>query len=217
MLNVRRFVDLSMAITARTPVYPGDPEPRIKVFTTLARDGYNLHELYLGSQTGTHCDAPFHFKDDGATIEQMDLGLFFGPGVVVRVTDKPPEGRITLDDVRPYEARLTPGTIVLFNTNWYRRAGTEEFFRHPYLTPDAALYLLDRGIRTVAIDAINIDPTGGTEFPVHDIWAAANGIIAENLANADRITAERFYLALFPLKLVGGDGAPCRAVALEVD
>jgi len=172
--------------------------------------------VHLGTQTGTHIDAPFHFRDHGATVDRMPLELTVGPAVVVDVTGKEPGARITLADLEPQRPRLAPGRIVLFVTGWYRHAGTERFFEHPYLAADVVQAILNAGVRTIAIDTLNADFTGGEEFPVHDMFADAGGFIAENLANTGALTpGVTPLLFLLPLNLVGCDGAPVRAVALE--
>ena len=211
-----RLVDLSLPLTEATPIYPGDPEPKIFPATTVAADGYNLSHVHLGTQTGTHIDAPFHFRDDGATVDRMPLGLTAGAGVVVPVPGKAPGEQITPADLEPHRARLGPGRIVLFATGWYRHAGTARFFEHPYLAAEVGEALLAAGVRTIAIDTLNADFTGGEEFPIHDMFADAGGFIAENLAGTDELTpGVEPFLLLLPLNLVGCDGAPVRAVALE--
>jgi kynurenine formamidase len=197
-------------------VFPGDPEPKIFTATTVENDGYNLSHVHLGTQTGTHIDAPFHFRDDGATVDRMPLELTVGPGVVVPVSGKTPGARITLEDLKPYRERLAPGRIVLFATGWYAHAGTALFFEHPYLAAEVGEAILAAGVRTLAIDTLNADFTGGEEFPIHDMFAAAGGFIAENLAGTSGLTpGVEPLLILLPLNLVGRDGAPIRAVALE--
>jgi len=95
-------------------------------------------------------------------------------------------------------------------------AGTETFFRHPYLEASVGRALLDAGVTTIAIDTLNADFTGGEEFPIHEMFAAAGGLIAENLAGtAGLAPAPEPLLLLLPLNIVGCDGAPVRAVALE--
>lgn len=211
-----RLVDLSHPLTENVPIYPGDPEPRIFTATTVADDGYNLSYVQIGTQTGTHIDAPYHFRDHGATVDRMPLELTVGPGVVVRVPEREPGARITLVDLEPYRGRLAPGRIVLFATGWYENAGTPRFFEHPYLSADVGRTLLDAGVRTIAIDTLNADHTGGEEFPIHDMFADAGGFIAENLAGTANLTpGVEPLLLLVPLNLVGCDGAPVRAVALE--
>ena len=214
--SAARLVDLSHPLTEQVPIYPGDPEPRIFTATTVADDGYNLSHVQIGTQTGTHIDAPFHFRDEGATVDRMPLELTVGPAVVVPVPGKAPGERITLADLEPHRARLGPGRIALFATGWYEHAGTELFFEHPYLDASVGEALLEAGVRTLAIDTLNADFTGGEEFPIHDMFADAGGFIAENLAGTARLTpGVEPLLLLLPLNLVGCDGAPVRAVALE--
>jgi kynurenine formamidase len=211
-----RLIDLSHPLTESVPIYPGDPDPRIFTATTVSADGYNLSHVHIGTQTGTHIDAPFHFRDHGATVDLMPLEITIGPAVVVPVPGKEPGEQISLADLEPHEDRLAPGHIVLFATGWYEHVGTERFFDHPYLAADAGRAILDAGVRTIAIDTINADSTGGDEFPIHDMFADAGGFIAENLAGTAGLTpGVEPLLILLPLNLVGCDGSPVRAVALE--
>ena len=65
----------------------------------------------MGTQTGSHVDAPYHFSNEGATIDQMELDFFLGDAIVVRVTDKKAEEAITMEDIEPYKEQITPGKI----------------------------------------------------------------------------------------------------------
>ncbi|WP_218029573.1 cyclase family protein [Aneurinibacillus danicus] len=215
-MKIDKIVDLSLPLTNDTPIYPGDPEPNISVATTLENEGYNLHYVHLGSQTGSHVDAPYHFSNEGQRIDESDLRLFVGTGVVIPVTGKGEEEEITLQDVEPYLDQLAPGKIVLFHTGWSQYAGEEKFFRHPYVHIDVIHEMIRRGIRTFFIDTINIDRTGGTEFPVHDAVAEVNGIIAENLTNFGAIDFPNPLISAFPLRIIGSDGSPVRAVAMKI-
>ena len=91
----------------------------------------------------------------------MELDFFFGEAVVIRVTDKKPNEKITMDDVMPYDEKIREGTIILFNTNWYKKVGTEEFFEHPYVSIEVAEYLVNKGVRfLVSIRSMQIRPAG---------------------------------------------------------
>jgi len=215
MPTIKKIVDLSHALTANTPVYPGDPVPSFSVATTIENEGYNLFNVFLGSQTGSHVDAPYHFSNQGATIDKMDLKYFMGNGLIIDVSHKRGKEEILLDDIKNYERQIEIADIVLFKTNWYKKAGTAEFYGHPYLSKAGGEYLLSKGVRTAGIDVINLDATGGTQFPIHDMFSAANGIIAENLANLDQVDFETPFIIILPLKLIGCDGSPVRAVAVE--
>lgn len=128
MHKIKKIVDLSWEFTADTPIYPGDPEPSVTVATTLENEGYNLSTLVMGTQTGSHVDAPYHFSNEGATIDQMELDFFLGDAIVVRVTDKKAEEAITMEDIEPYKEQIIPGKIVLFNTNWYKKKRNRRIF-----------------------------------------------------------------------------------------
>jgi kynurenine formamidase len=214
MPQIKKIVDLSHPLTANTPVYPGDPVPAFSVATTIEKEGYNLFNVILGSQSGSHVDAPYHFSNTGATIDKMDLGYFMGNGLIIDVTHKKNKEEITLEEIKQYEKQIERAHIVLFKTNWYKKAGTQEFFDHPFLSKAAGEYLLSKGIKTVGIDTINLDNTGGTEFPIHDMFSAANGIIAENM---DSVDFDSPFIIFLPLKLIGCDGSPVRAVAVELN
>lgn len=217
MFKVKKYVDLTWDLTENTPIYPGDPEPKIEVATTIESDGYNLSGVFIGTQTGTHVDAPYHFSNEGETIENMELDFFFGEAVVVRVTNKKAQEEITMEDMEPYLDQITPGKIVLFNTNWYKKLGTDEFFEHPYVSEEVAKFVVEKGVRFICIDTINADQTGGTEFPVHDLFSEKRLMIGENMAYFDKIDFDNVVVAAFPLKIVGCDGSPVRAVAMEIE
>jgi kynurenine formamidase len=215
MPDIKKIVDLSHALTPDTPVYPGDPVPNFSFATTIENEGYNLFNVFLGSQTGSHVDAPYHFNNQGATIDKMDLKHFIGRGLIIDVTHKKSKEEITLEEIAKYEKQIEQADIVLFKTNWYKKAGTDEFYDHPFLSKAGGEYLLAKRIMTAGIDTINLDNTGGTEFPIHEMYAKAGGIIAENLANLDSVDFVSPFIIFLPLKLTGCDGSPVRAVAID--
>jgi kynurenine formamidase len=127
-MQVRRIVDLSVPIGPDTQVYPGDPQPQLTPQATLDRDGYNLLALHLGSQTGTHVDAPYHVRADGTRVDALDLALCTGPATVLDVSGAPPKTPITADLVGDLIADLTADVplrpILLIHTGWARHYGT---------------------------------------------------------------------------------------------
>ena len=208
-MHVRRVVDLSVPLDDRTPVWPGDPPVQLVPAATIAHDGYNLLAVHMGSQSGTHCDAPRHFRPDGPPIDELDLRLFAGPGVLVDVRGRPDRYPIGVPDLAPYLGRVGPGTIVVLHTG---RSDSD----HPYLGVDACRALLDRGIRTIGLDTPNIDETPSATYPCHHMVAAAGGVIVENLTNLAAVDFPDPFLSVLPLRLTGADGAPVRAVALDL-
>jgi len=216
MLPIDKIIDLSLPLNAHTPIYPGDPKPHISVATTIENEGYNLFNVHIGTQTGSHIDAPYHFNSAGSTVDNIDLKLCFGTGVVIDVSHKGNNEEISLADILPFAPAIEPNKIVLFKTGWDQKIGSDDFFQHPYLSVAGAKYLLENGIRSVAIDTINLDKTGGTSFPIHDMFAAAEGIIAENLANFGAIDFAQPLISIIPLPLSQCDGSPVRALAINI-
>lgn len=220
--RVRRLVDLSHPVQDGMPVYPGDPAVRVRPATTVAEHGYNVLHLQMGSQSGTHVDAPYHFLQDGARIDELPLELFLGPARVVDVRGKPPRGRIGWDDLSPHAEHLVPGCLLVLHTGWDEHWGTPAYLEHPFLTAEAADRIVAAGVRTVAVDALSIDETvvdgqaaGG--FAAHDAVLGAGGVIVENLCNLAALSTASLVLSVLPLRLAAADGAPVRAVGLELE
>jgi Predicted metal-dependent hydrolase len=210
-----RYVDLSVPITTGMPVYPGDPEVELRPAATVSAEGCNVLGLSMGSHTGTHVDAPYHVDDRLPTLDELPVGRFIGPAVVVDARDAAP--RAALGPERFAEV-ARPGAIVLVATGWSAHWGTETYQSHPYLDAEAARLLAEAGVGTVGIDALSVDPTPAEEFPAHLALCGAGVVIAENLANlAELLDAQAAGLAievsLLPLRLSRGDGSPVRAVA----
>jgi arylformamidase len=207
------LVDLSVPIETGMPVYPGDPEVSVGPALTMARDGVNVLGLHLGSQSGTHVDAPFHIDDALPALDELPLERFCGPAVVVDVRGLPPRSAIGAERFEGLEA-----AIVLVATGWSAYWGTDAYQAHPYLTEEAAVLLVERGVRTVGIDALSVDPTPAQDFPAHRVLCGAHAVIAENLTGLERLLdAQRrgrpIEVFMLPLRLPGADGAPVRAVA----
>jgi kynurenine formamidase len=220
-LSVRRIVDLSHPVDDDTPVYPGDPVARFTPAATLAADGYNVLHVRMGSQTGTHVDAPYHFLEEGARIDELPLDLFLGPAVVADVRGKPPHGRIEWSDLEPYADRLVPGRMLVLHTGWDEHWGTDAYFDHPFLTGDAAARVVAAGVRTLALDALSLDETvvDGVPrdgFAAHLAVLGAGGVIVENLRNLAAVGTPEPVVSVLPLRFAGADGAPVRAVAFEL-
>lgn len=218
-MKIVRVVDLSHSINAQTQVYPGDPQPRLSPHSTIAKDGFNLLSLQMGSQTGTHVDAPYHFDEDTERIDEIPLERFLGRGVLLNVTGLSDRSEISWQMISADAASLEAGDIALIHTGWSKHFGTERYFDHPYLSADACEKLLEMGVLTFGIDAINIDETPsdvfpGVGFPCHHLIAKKAGIISENLCNLEAIDFMNPLISLLPVKLEHADGAPVRAVAM---
>ncbi|MGD0717991.1 MAG: cyclase family protein [Thermoplasmata archaeon] len=205
------IIDISMPLSPGMAAFPGDPtlaEHRVRSID--GGDGYNVSALSLGTHAGTHVDPPLHFVPNGPGTDRLDLTAFNGPCEVVRVPDS--DGEIGIDAL----ARIPAGTTrVLFRTrNSTRWAQAPSFFPdYVALSVGAAHGLLEMGVRLVGIDALSIesDPTG--TFPVHHALLEHGALILEGLCLAEAAPGA-YELCCLPLKLVGGDGGPARAVLI---
>lgn len=106
------MVDLSAPVDEDVVTYPGDPTPRSAVHSTIARDGFNLLSVQMGSQSGTHVDAPYHCEEDAARIDEVPLGRFIGQGVVVDASTLGAREPITWEHVVPVAHRGADGAPV---------------------------------------------------------------------------------------------------------
>ncbi|MCI4357109.1 MAG: cyclase family protein [Thermoplasmata archaeon] len=206
-----RPIDVSMAVHPGMPSFPGDPAVVTAPVHRIDRgDPYNLSLWTFGSHTGTHVDPPLHFLPGGLATDALDLGVLNGP---CQVVDVEPGTRA----IGPAEVAKIPTrtTRVLFRTANSSRwaAGSAFFDDFVALSPSGAVALASTAVRLVGIDALSIesDPTG--KFPVHHALLGRGVLILEGLQLAGA-PAGSYELRCLPLRLAGGDGAPCRAVLL---
>lgn len=212
-----QVVDLTHELRSGVQVYPGDPEVTMTPALTVGDHGVNVLSLHLGSQSGTHVDAPFHVLDELATLEELDLARFVGRAAVVDATGLDPRSEIP--HRRFGETDYEGCSIVLVRTDWSDYFGTPTYLAHPYPAPSSLEFLLARGVSAIALDCLSLDRTpddpGEACLDNHYLWCRANGIIAENLTNLRSVSAETPYVSLLPMRLGPSDGAPIRAIAFS--
>jgi kynurenine formamidase len=215
MTSIKKIIDLNQTTYHDQPSYPGLPRIRINRLFTLPLDIANVSELHLHTHAGTHIDAPYHFEENGETLDNIPLDRLVGEAVVINLPKKPNEG-ITLEDLKKYEKQIKKDDIVIINTGWYKKRGfNKEWLKQwPYLTKEAAEWLRQKKIKAIGIDVCAIDQYGTQDFPAHHILLSANIPIIEELANLDEIKTERTFIVALPLKIVGSDAAPARVIAI---
>ena len=187
-------------------VYPGDPTMSLtRVQSLAAGDIANVSQMELGVHTGTHVDAPLHFVDGAPAVEALDLDLLVGPAQVVEVTGPGDIGPDALHAVGDGTERI------LFKTR-NSAAWADEAFYEDYasISPEAAARLVAVGVRLVGVDYLSV---GGVE--THQTLLRADVIAVEGL-DLRAIEPGWYTLICLPLKLVGADGAPARAVLVDL-
>lgn len=215
-----RAVDLSYNLEPTTPVYPGDLPVEIQVLESTrytrgdGRRTLNNSRINLGNHCGTHLDAPFHFYEEGKTIDQIDLDQCTGRALLVRLQGIGPKGQIELQHLSGHRAKLKEVRKVVLETGWSKQWGQPEYFSdHPVIAPSAADFLVECGVHLVGLDVPSVDVP---PFPIHLALLRNGMVILENLTNLAAIQSETFYLVAAPLKITGRDASPVRAIALEV-
>jgi arylformamidase len=210
-----RIIDLSHPLSEDTPAFPGDVPVKITIAdstqdTAPAQHRHlNCGQLSMSLHCGTHMDAPFHFFGDGQTIDQVPLDRCMGTAVLVKVSSD--LAAIEAKHVAGYESAIRASRRVVFNTGWHHRWNCQEYFtEHPVISGQAAQFLVDCGVVLVGVDTPSVDRP---PFEAHLTLLGNNVIIVENLTNLDAIETSTFELIAVPLRILGRDGSPVRAVA----
>ena len=238
-----KIVDLTHTLKSDINIYPDDPKFSAKPAFEFPRgDGCRVHALRLGTHTGTHIDAPYHFYKDGKKIDEVPLGWLIGRPVVIDISSLVgvrDRFRVEWEHLEEYEEEIRKAgqgdKILLIRTGWdtrFSRTRSQAYLLHPYFTGDVAAKLVEHGIRILGVDALSpdrtsIEPVWGedTERYGDDPWAlhhailGSGGLIVENLTNLKKITKEtpgkEWVVNFIPLKLGGLDGSPIRAYAVQ--
>jgi len=208
-----KVYDISLTLRPRMPVYPGESTPLLEPTSDMGRGAsYNVSRLTISSHPGTHIDAPRHFLADGASVDRIPIDVLVGPAHVLEMTV---EQEITAADLEA--AAIPPGTErILLKTRNSRLLDDEDFRRDfVYLTLDAARWLVERGVRLVAIDYLSVEAMDADPNIVHQTLLRAGVVIVEG-ADLRRVAPGPYLRACLPLKLEGADGSPVRAVLVEM-
>ncbi|MBI5226479.1 cyclase family protein [Candidatus Micrarchaeota archaeon] len=208
MFQYSKMFDISMPITESMPVYKGDPVPQLEWAKSLPADKSFVTRISFGAHTGTHVDAPMHFKLGAASLDDVPLSAFVGEALVVDATSDLPA--VTLETLK--KAGPKKGDIVLFKTcNSSENAWREDFVP---LSVEAAEYLAKTGVKTVGVDGLSVDKFRSGNHPVHHAILDKGLAIIEGLRLGE-VKAGRYFLVCLPLKLEGREAAPARAVLFE--
>jgi kynurenine formamidase len=212
-----RVIDLTMRITPSIRVYPGSPQPSFIPWSKFDRHGYDSEAMFMSTHTGTHVDAPSHFKPGLASIDMISTDRLVCNAVLIRA-EKSANQLIEEQDLGN---QISESDAVVIATGWEKRSSSRNYMsENPGLSEQAARYLARKRVNAVAIDCPSIDGGADSRFIAHNILLSCNILVVENLCNLNRVTSSRsrssatFTLIISPLKLGGATGSPARVLAL---
>jgi arylformamidase len=206
--------DISVGVSPDLPVWPGDPPIKLKRVLSIDNGSEaNVSRLEASVHIGTHIDAPLHFIGDGKSVDAIPLKSLIGRAYVV---DFKNAGLI--DEKLLEAAGIPPRTKrVLFKTrNSKLWAKGEKKFKRDYVAINeaGAKWLSRKSFQLVGVDYLSVAPFSDT-VPTHTELLKAGIILLEGL-DLSQISQGRYTLYCLPLKLIGSDGAPARAVLVGV-
>jgi kynurenine formamidase len=225
-----RVVFLSHVLTARAPVFPGDPPVEISPVATVAHDGYHLQRVASGEQAGTHWAAPAHFSPGEAAADQLDPADFFHPAVVVDARASAARDRdfaLGVAGLRRWEAAHGPvpeHAAVLLHTGHADRwddpaayLGTDDAggLHYPGFGVEAARWLIEqRGISALGTDTMGIDPGYDTTFAANRQLLHGHRMHLENLRGLGQLPPAGGWIIVGGTRISHGSGSPATVFGL---
>ena len=203
-----KIYDVTVPLSKELVIYPGDPPVRIERKSVINKNDskYNVSRISFGTHTGTHIDPPFHFIEDGITVDNLPLEMLIGRARVVEVTAP------RIDETVLEEFDFTADVRVLFKTRnsylWSKKTFVEDFV---YITPGAARALVNEGIKVVGLDYLSVEKFDAKEPETHLTLLRGGTLIIEGL-DLREVEPGDYELICLPLKIKDGDGAPARVV-----
>jgi arylformamidase len=198
--------DITPAVSPRLRVWPGDTPPSRQVLCDMHRgDNITLSTLHATVHLGAHADAPSHYGTDAPAIHERGLDYYLGPCQVMRL-NVPPRTRITPamlpEPIRAPRVLLATGTYP-----------DPEHFNEDFaaLAPELVERLHGQGVKLVGIDTPSVDLFDSKDLPGHKQFLKYDMAILEGLLLKD-VPEGLYELIALPLKLVGFDASPVRAI-----
>lgn len=205
------IIDITTPLGNMLPVWPGGTGIHLE---TVHRSGENYHErmsrLSCDVHAGTHIDAPLHFLSEGKDTAQIPLDVLIGEALVVDVQTT---SHITAADLESLGIPGDTKRLLLRTKNSSLWDDYGKVFREDYiaLTPEAAEWIVQTGIRLIGIDYLSIQPFGDVSQQTHITLLSAEIVILEGL-NLSDVPRGTYELICLPLRLEHAEGVPARAV-----
>lgn len=203
--------DITIPVRDGLVVWPGDTPYSFMLGWKMSEgDSVNVGTVQMSVHTGTHADAPFHFDEQGASIDALDPAVFVGPAVVL---DAAGYEVIPLSLFASVDGARTP-RILLKTGAWTDHTRFPQAV--PVIAPDVARFLGERGVILLGVDVPSVDAIDSKDLPNHHALGAAGIAILESL-DLRAVPPGEYDLIALPLRLVGADGSPVRAILRRND
>ncbi len=207
---MNRWIDITHPLSNSIAVWPGDTPFQFKLANTKEQTGsVNIGQITASVHTGTHADAPFHFNSEASTIDQLDIQIFIGKTKIIDVTGHARIGRKEL------ESYALDGVERLLLKTKNHSTLTEFPKEIPLLKEDIASFLKEKGIFLLGLDIPSVDDLVSKDLPIHHSLYQNGVHILENLL-LDEVEEGVYELIALPLKIIGADGSPVRAVIRKI-
>ncbi|MFD2181169.1 cyclase family protein [Rhodoplanes azumiensis] len=226
-----RVIDLSHTLGPKFPTFFDTAGIELEQRADFAKDGYNMYVWKLIEHAGTHIDAPVHFAETGASVDQIRTETLVVPLAVVDVVEKASDeadylmSRADLDAWEAKHGRLPRGCCVAMHSGFGKLALTDPArfigrdvdgtLHFPGIAPEAAEWLLkEREVVGLAVDTLSLDHGPSKDFKTHKAWLPAGRWGLENVANLEQAPAVGATLVVGLPKIEEATGAPVRLFAL---
>lgn len=208
--------DVTIPISEKMPVWPGDQGVRIETLARIAEgDQVNSSRVNISSSAGTHVDAPYRYIQKGLTADRLPLALLMGPAFVAEV-DGLEGNTIQVYDLAKLHFPSDTKRLLLKTSNsdlW--QYGYTDFDRDfVHLAPETAEWLVKRNIELIGMDYLSVEAYGARDFRVHHALLGAGVVILEGL-DLSRVPPGRCELVCLPLKIERSDAAPARVLVIR--
>jgi len=237
MTKIKALYDLSWGIYPKMPVWPGNKPPEFIPYETHEVEGCIATRYSFNAHFSTHLDSPWHYLKNGKKIEDLTLNDLTGNTLYIDVSRKygphknMDDQGVSLEDVEAaVDATgepLNQGDLIMFNTGWHRIWESESeyyFLNHPWISFEAAKWLVAKKVKAVGIDTCDVDTNKAyIKHPYnpknHIENFLPNGIlILENIGGQlSEVTGRKMLTIVAPTKMIGGEAAPARVIALEFE
>lgn len=200
------------------PINTDLPGVEIRPAKQLETDGWNATTLSLYSHSGTHMDAPCHFVPGGATLDQQTLATCYGPARVVNLAPVEPAELITIGRFQSACPEVRANERLLLRTDWHKRYPADEYRNAlPRISRELAEWFVEQQVALIGVEPPSVADVNNMKelTAVHRTLFEGGVVIVEGLCDLDQLTDAYVDFIALPMRVVGGDGSPVRAIAIE--